>query len=101
MADVFQFEDAFRVVSALGVVVAFLVGIIVGWVRVRGIDVESVASSLVQVGMPFFVVIAVTRLAEGIERWEAWFGVALLYFVYVGGLVLGFWLRRRTGHSLP
>jgi hypothetical protein len=100
VSEMFQFEDALRVVSPLGIIVSFLVGIIVGWVVVRGIDVESVVSSLVQVGMPFFLSVAVTRFAEGIERWEAWLGVGLLYAVYVVGLTIGFWSRRRSGRLL-
>ena len=99
--DAFQLDDVLRVISAVGVCVALLVGIVVGWATLRGLDVESVASSLVQIGLPFFVMLAATRYAEGVTTWEAWLGVGMLYFVYVAGLVLGFWLRRRSGHHLP
>lgn len=97
----FSIEDAFRVVSPLSVTVALLVGVAVGWMTVRGLDVESVISGLVQIGLPFFAVISAVRYAERSQEWDVWVGIGILYLVYAIGLTIGFWLRRRGGRRLP
>jgi uncharacterized protein YneF (UPF0154 family) len=96
----FQTSDAMLVISQLGIAASFLAGIPVGWVVVRGIDIESVAAGMIQVGLPFFFVMALSWYAESVPVWEAWLGVVVLYAVYSVGCVLGFWLRRRSGNRL-
>jgi hypothetical protein len=55
---------------------------------------------MIQVGLPFFFVMALSWYAESVPVWEAWLGVVVLYAVYSVGCVLGFWLRRRSGNRL-
>lgn len=93
-------DDVLRLVSPEAIITSSLMGVIVGYATVRGIDAWSVFAGIVRVGVPFFAVMMMLRYAEGTEIWEAWIGGIFLFVCYAAGTAIGFRFRRYRGGTV-
>jgi hypothetical protein len=93
-------NDALSVVTPEAIFTMVLMGLIVGYLTVRGIDPLSVLAGVIRVGAPFFAIMLPLRAVEGSEKFWAWIGVFVLFLCYAVGTAVGLRLRRMRGASL-